>query len=208
MVAPIPDDTRREVIRLRVEERLGIDEIVKRTGVSNGTVSTLLRKYPLTDEETRERKAASAIRNNQARKYQPSFSKFFGWVQGKKLATDRKGRIAENAVRLRLELLEYDVYLTPENSRTDFVVGRPSSSSYIRLQVKWARRLDEGRPFVNLLNGEGKKQRRVSRDTCDFVIGYDHETDTAYVFPIDVCATMSTKSCDEQYAEAWHLLGI
>lgn len=209
MVAPIPDDKRREAIRLRVEERLSIDEIEKRIGVSRGALSMLLQEYPLTDKELHERRARGFRNLNKSRgKYNPVKSKFMAWLKDKPLTTDKKGQIAEAAVLLRLRFLDYEVLTTPENSRTDFVVSRANLESFVRLQVKWARREEEGRPYVNLRNGEGKKIRRVSREVCDFVIGYDLETDTAFVIPIDACVGLNSKSCDEQYAEAWHLLGI
>lgn len=209
MVAPIPDEKKREAIRLRVEERLSLDEIEKRMGISRGTLSPLLKEYPLTDEELHERRARGFNKLNKERgKYTPVLSKFMGWITGKRLSTDRKGQIAEAAVLLRLRFLDYEILMPSENSRMDFVVTRPDSSEFVRLQVKWARRADEGRPFVNLRNGEGKHIRRVSRATCDFIIGYDMETDTAYVMPISDCEGKNAKSCDEQYAEAWHLLGI
>ena len=44
--------------------------------------------------------------------------------------------------------------------------------------------------------------------SSDFIVAYDMETDTAFVVPAEVCEDKWSKSCDEQYAEAWHLLGI
>ncbi|MBI4673849.1 MAG: hypothetical protein HY741_19560 [Chloroflexi bacterium] len=209
MVAPISDEKKREAIRLRVEERLSLDEIEKRLGISRGTLSPLLKEYPLTEEELHERRARGFNNLNKDRgKYTPVLSKFVAWIAGKRLSTDRKGQIAEAAVLLRLQVLEYQVLMPPENSRMDFVVTRPDADKLVRLQVKWARREKEGRPYVNLRNGEGKHIRRVSRATCDFVIGYDFETDTAFVIPITECDGKNAKSCDEQYAEAWHLLGF
>lgn len=209
MGAPIPGDKKREAIRLRVEERLSLNEIAKQTGIAKSTLSLFLKDYPLSDDELHERRARGFNNLNKNRvKYNPVQSKFMAWIKGKSLSTDKKGQIAEAAVLLRLRFLDFQVFTTPENSRTDFVVSRSDLTKLVRLQVKWARRDDFGRPAVKLTTGEGKTIRLVTKETCDFVIGYDLETDTAFVMPIQICEGKKLKSCDEQYSEAWHLLGI
>jgi hypothetical protein len=209
MGAPIPDDKKREAIRLRVEERLSLNEIARRTGISKASLSTLLSDHPLSQDELHERRARGFNNLNKDRvKYNPVTSKFMAWISGKHLGTDKKGQIAEAAVLLRLRMLDYEIITPAENSRWDYGVTRSNSKSFIRLQVKWARRDENGRPYVNLRNGEANRIRRVSHATCDFVIGYDLETDTAFVIPIESCDGKSGKSCDEEYAEAWHLLKI
>lgn len=208
MVASISDRERNKAIHLRVEERLGLDEIVNRTGISQGALSKILRDYPLTSQEVNDRKTTAARQSNHRRKYTPTLSKLAQLIAGRKLTTIQKGQIAEDAVRLRLRALGYEILVPPENSRADLVITRFDSDRLVRLQVKWARRERWGRPYVNLRNSDGAKIRRVSRKTCDLVIGYDVETDTAYVMPISVCEGTNTKSCDERYAEAWHLVDI
>src|SRR5581483_9532819 len=145
MVAPISDRNKQEAIRLRVDERLGLDEIAKRTGISIGTLSNLLREYPLSDQEISDKKADSARRSNQQRKYVPILSKLGQLVAGRDLSTSQKGQIAEDAVRLRLRVLGYEILLPPENSRADIAISRSNSQRLLRLQVKWARRERWGR---------------------------------------------------------------
>ena len=205
----ISAELKEEAIRLRLEERLGIDEIKQRTGLSIGTLSMLLRKYPLSPEEVKEKMSRSALRSNPVRKYSTEQSKFAAMVDGESLSTERKGQLAEAAVAYRLALLGYEVWRSVfEGNRVDFLVARPGVDRYLRLQVKWAKRGEEGRPFVELRNGEHGKIRYVSRASCDFVIGYDLESDTAFVTPVELCEGRSSKSCEETYTEAWHLLGI
>ncbi len=56
-----------EAVRLRVEERLGIQAIMARTGIAKGTLSLLLRDHPLKATELHERSSASAAALNSDR---------------------------------------------------------------------------------------------------------------------------------------------
>lgn len=161
----------------------------------------------MSDEEISERLSQHAAQVNSARRYNPEKSKFAAQLDGDELTTARKGQIAEAAVRYRLVALGYQVWKADfEGSRVDLLVNRPGVEKYVRLQVKWAKRADQGRPCFSLRNGEGGKIRRFTRVDCDFVVGYDLETDTAFVVPIQICEGKNSKSCDEQFAEAWDLL--
>ena len=202
-------DLKQEAIRLRVEERFSLDDVQARTGISIGTLSVLLRPYPLREDELFAKRSASALRNNPLRKYNPEQSKFARMVEGQELSTKRKGDIAEAAVLFRLAYLGYEVARSVfEGSKADWLVTRYEITQHVRVQVKWARRSEWGRPVIYLLKGEPGKIRYISSKYCDVVVGYDLESDTAFVLPIDVCEGKRNKTCDEEYAEAWHLLGI
>jgi hypothetical protein len=205
----IGQDLKQEAIRLRVEERLGIDEIRRRTGMSVGSLSALLRFHPLTSEEVRQKMSRSSMKSNALRRYSAEPSKFAAMVDGEELSTARKGQIAEAAVAFRLALHGYVVWRAIfEGGRIDFIVSRDGRDKYVRLQVKWAKRSEVGRPAFAARNGEHGAIRYINRVHCDFVVAYDLETDTAFVIPAEICEDMSYKTCDEKYAEAWHLLGI
>lgn len=205
----ISDELKQQAIRLRLEERLGIDEIKQRTGLSVGTLSMLLRDYPLNPEEVKAKMSQSAVRSNSFRKYDPELSRLATMVAGEELSSEYKGQIAEAAVALRLALLRYEVWRPLfEGNKVDYLVTRPNIEKHVRLQVRWARREKHGRPIFQVSKNESEKVRYLSRDTCDFVIAYDLETDTAFVVPVEVCEGKWHKTCDEQYAEAWRLLGI
>ena len=205
----IPVELKQQAIKLRLEERLGIDEIKQRTGLSVGTLSMLLREYPLSPEEVKDKMSQSSRRNNPLRKYQPEQSRFAAMVAGEHLSTARKGQIAEAAVAFRLAVLGYEVLRSIfEGSKVDFTVTRPGTEKYVRLQVKWAKRGVMGRPLFAPRNGEHGEIRHISHKYCDFVAAYDLETDTAFVIPVSSCEGMMYKTCDVKYAEAWHLLGI
>lgn len=195
---------------MREEERLSIDEIKAHTGLSVGTISALLRDHPLTKKEIRQKMSESSLRNNPLRRYDPEQSKFALAVEGQELNRERKGHIAEAAVLFRLTLLGYEAWRSSfEGSRVDFMVSRPGVNKQVRLQVRWATRGGKrasswGRPdfMVNKSRGEP-----MDKAVCDFIVGYDLETDTAFVLPIEECGKW-WQSCGTEYAEAWHLLGI
>ncbi len=203
----IADELKQEAIRLRLTERLGIDAIKQRTGLSVGTLSVLLRSYPLTLQEVREKKSRSAVQSNQNRKYTPDLSKVIAMVEGEELSTERKGRIAEAAIALRLAILGYEIWRSMfEGNKVDLAVSRSGDQKFVRLQVKWARRDTYGRPHFYIPNGGGRRIRHFKREYSDFIVAYDMESDTAFVIPAVVCEGKWHKTCDEQYAEAWYLL--
>jgi len=203
----IPDDLRQEALRLRLQERLSLDAICHRTGLGKGTLSVLLREYPLTSEEVSQRKSESALRSNPLRKYTPQLSKHAQMMEGVEFSTDQKGRMAESAVLFRLAMYGYkalrDVF---EGNKVDMFAVREDTDRYIKIQVKWARRCEIGRPIIDLRNGEHGKIRYLSPEDCNFVVAYNFETDITFVFPVEICLGKTSKTCDEEYAEAWHLL--
>lgn len=52
-----------EAVRLRVEERLSLPEILRKVPVAKSTLSLWLREYPLTEEEKGSRRSANAYTN-------------------------------------------------------------------------------------------------------------------------------------------------
>lgn len=191
-------------LKLRIEERLGLREICRRTGISRGTASLLLRDHPLKPEEIADRRAYRT-----GRKYSPELSKLAEQVDRLNLGREQKGQIAESAVLLRLALRGYTVWRAVyDGSRVDWLVTRPRHRSHVRIQVKWARRGRQGRPFVVVLRRNSKRMVHIQETDCDFVIGYDLETDTAFVCPVQEIQAKNRQACDPKYAEAWHLLPI
>jgi hypothetical protein len=63
----VPQSLKDKAIRLRVEERLGIDDILAKTGISKGTLSVLLRSYPLKKSELKARSIEAAAATNAER---------------------------------------------------------------------------------------------------------------------------------------------
>ena len=204
----IPSRVKLEAIRLRVEQRLGLRAICKRTGLSKGTASVLLRKFPLNEGEVRERRASAADQTNAARvRYAPELSGIARLVAGQRLSGARKGRIAEAAVLLRLTLFGFEAWRDAfEGNPVDWLVTRPGISRYVRLQVRWAKHRKCGRPYVSARASSSHKE--LTLDTCDFLVGYDLETDTAFVIPVAERPGKTVQCCRPEWAEAWYLLGL
>lgn len=199
----IDEETKREAIRLRVEERLGLKAICRETGLSRGSASTLLRDYPLTDEEVRQRLSRSAHDlNERCVRYAPEPSKYFA-LAPTEMSSEQKARVAEAAVLFRLTLFGYEAWRSPfEGHRVDWLVTQPGNRRSVRLQVRWARRGHYGRPLISLRRCSGTES--LTEEDCDFLVGYDLETDTVFVIPMgDLSGKRYVTFCHPKYAEAW-----
>ncbi len=204
----ISPELKAEALRLRRDHRMSLDEIARETGISKGTLSTLLRDEPLTDEERQARRTRSGIQASLLRdRYTPEASKYWLLVAGEELTREQKGQIAETAVLFRLALLRYEVWHANfEGNRIDWLVSRPGGNRHVGIQVRWAARGQYGRPAFSAR--KRSHHEHLAETDCDFIAAYDLETDTVYVLPIAEVAGVALKTCDEQYAEAWHLLGL
>ncbi len=199
----IGDSVRQEVIRLRVECRLGLKAICRATQVSRGTASNLLKDHPLTKEEVSTRQATQGKATAEQRgRYSPLPSKHAASVAG--MSREQKGNVAEAAVLFRLSLHGLEVWKSQyDGNKADWLVTKPCGRKCVRLQVRWSKREKYGRPLIRLRKGGG---RLVDLEDCDFVVGYDLETDTAFVVPLDNLHGRSYVSCDPVYEEAWNLV--
>lgn len=204
----IPHELKAEAMRLRRERRMSLGEISRETGISKGTLSLLLRDEPLTAEERQRRRMRSGIQATLlSDRYSPEQSKFHRLVAGEELTREQKGQIAETAVLFRLALLRYEVW-RPDfaGNRIDWLVSRPGGRRRAGIQVRWAARGKYGRPAFSARKRSDRGPLGVA--DRDVIAAYDLETDTVYVVPIADAAGVALKTCDEQYAEAWHLLGL
>jgi hypothetical protein len=199
-------EVKAEAIRLRVEDRLSIKAIVKKLGISQGTCSTLLREYPLSAEECRDRnkKSGGAMVHaawNGITKSWGTPSKHFKDVTN----NNQKGRIAESAVAFRLALLGID-YFKPEggSSKADLIAD--TGSGLVRIQVKWANvGTNRGLPSAKLACANGRKAvRRYRSGEFDVLVVYSLYTDTAYVFDVNEVIHKTSVTIREDCAEAWH----
>jgi hypothetical protein len=106
-----------------------------------------------------------------------------------------------------LVLLGYEVWHDAfEGNRVDWLVTRPGFRRYLRLQVRWAKRGKRGRPYISTRRAGGMIE--LTKEDCDFLIGYDLETDTAFVFPVAERPHRRQQHCRPAFAEAWHLLEL
>jgi hypothetical protein len=191
---------REECIRLREQDRLSLNEIRDKTGVSKGTLSAWLRGSPLTKSEQRRK-----IQNGQQRKMTPPSpepSKFYTMrVSG--LTTMQKGKIAEAAVLFRLVLHGLSVYGSPfDGDRTDWLVETPKGAQ--KVQVK---SLHKSSISLRRTNKRVGSHCRYKKGEFDFIVGYCLHSDTAYVYSWkDVSKHQCSISVSQDFAERWDKL--
>ena len=129
--------------------------------------------------------------------------------QGRELNQNKKGRIAETAVLLRLTLLGVEVFTsTAGDEKFDFIVRPPRTGCIITIQVKWASHYPNPHvlPTFKLRCSDGCDNYRRYRDgKFDIVVAYYLFNDTAYVFSaFDAASNNMRVTVREDAAEAWH----
>lgn len=197
---PYKAELHEECIRLRVEQRLSLRAIHKKTGASMGSLSRWLKDYPLPDVEKKKRMRESGLSRRKARAEESKFHRLVG-----KIPKERKGKIAEAAVLFRLTLLGFEVYGSPfDGDKVDWAARLPGGQ-LLMVQVRSAQEGQHRLPIVSLQCSNGRKGlRRYQEDEFDVLVGYDLFSDTAYVWlkeELERVKTMVTVS--EPVAEAW-----
>lgn len=199
----ISQEAKDECRRLRVEENLSLSDIAKRTGLSKGTLSVLLRDTPLPESIVRVRQQENA-RRTAALSVKPR-SPVLVDVSG--YTTHELGRISEAAVLFRLTLHRFNAMKpTFEGDVADWVI-RTDDGRYHRVQVKTVREGKQGLPLVSLRNSHNHS--RYKAGDFDFIVGYDIKTDTAYVWAYQELKHLSsTVTVTPESEEAWHKIGM
>jgi hypothetical protein len=201
---------KQEAIQLRVERRLSVKAISRLTGLSVGTVSALVRPFPLSQEEIQQRLTHAATHTNQTKgRYAPEASRWLRCLAGIELTRSQKGQVAEAAALFRLALHGFQVWkCCQDGDPADWLATKPGCRHHVRLQVKWARRDQYGRPRFRTLRRFGRGQKPIDDTECDFIVAYDLETDTAFVVPVKVVKQSAIITCHPRFAEAWHLIKL
>jgi transposase-like protein len=193
-------ELRKECVRLRVEERLSISAIQKKTGASKGSLSNWLRPYPLSTEELLQLKAAPPTPEKKNRGEE---SQLHRTVFKYNTAPSHIGKISEAAVMLRLLAHNISVYGSPfDGDKTDWVVD--TGSKLFRLQVRTATQGKTGLPIVSLMRKH--KSVRYLLEELDFMIGFDLFTDTAYVWSNAEVSGKNTVTICSDALERWDKL--
>ena len=202
MPRKLSQEVRDECLRLRVEERLSIGQIQRRTGVSRSTVSGIVKDHPLSWDEVKE-KHGEPWNKGKSGLSEEEESKFSKMASRADLDSMQIAKIAESAVLFRLCLNGFATFGSPfDGDRTDWLVEIPGS--IVKVQVKTVEPKKNGAPVVPLTRTH--KQRYQPED-FDFIIGYDLFADKAYVFSKEEveglkCAVAVRKDAEE----AWEKL--
>lgn len=179
-------EEKQKAIELRVKERLSTNQIAERLNISKNTIANWMKGFPLTKEEKGEFYRKSWIGRKKTRGEQSKFSKMLG---ERKLDKIRKGKVAEAAVIYRLALHEFDIFTAVAGTnKVDLLVWSCKTKKVYKIQVRLV--METGcQPsirlgsFPKMLDGK-RKLVRYSAEECDFIVGYDLFTDTAYVYSL------------------------
>ncbi|MFA5203025.1 MAG: group I intron-associated PD-(D/E)XK endonuclease [Lentisphaeria bacterium] len=197
--------------KLRIDERLSLEEISKRVGIAKSTASLWLRDMPLTKEERSIRnKIGAQFSRIHLRKDRGEESKYYLMASKTRAASNHKGRISESAVAFRLSLIGLTFYMSPfDGDHVDFIVEN-SNGKHLKIQVRSTRRTHDTMPMVRIKRYCGnRKMRKYERNDCDILVAYDLKTDVAYVFTYNELnnRTSHITMCPEA-AEKWDKLEI
>lgn len=206
-----------ECVRLRVEERLSLRDISKRSGIPPGTLSYWLKPYPLSDEEKKTKRADARSRDALLGKTWSVPRKSYllpaessnprtvlaAALKGKKNPT-AVGFVAECAILHRLALLGMEVYVAAsDGARVDFMV-HTQSGRVVKVQVKSLKHTKTSMNLPLLRARAGGQLGRYLPGEFDIIIGYDMSRDVAYVLSeADVVAHMTAISVGPDSAERW-----
>lgn len=133
----IGEEVARKVIDLRVSDRCSLTEIVAETGLSNGTVYSLIKSLPLDQDEITGRRVANAILSAQkAQNKREMVVSQYMQVAGN-YTTDEIGRISLFAVCFALAKERVRFSFPGENFIYDLLVEH-ENGNILRVQVKTA----------------------------------------------------------------------
>jgi len=171
-------------IDLRVNKRMSQTEIRKELHLSKGTIYEWLKPYPLTKEEIYERQQ-NRDRHKPLKDRRPE-SSMHKAIPASQMSPAQKGKVAEAAAMLRLQVHGIPAYKSPfDGDRIDLVIlGQDGKAK--KCQVKWAKSARTGLPSVPIRCADGRSRlRRYKDDEFDFLLGYHYFSDTMYVWSMD-----------------------
>jgi len=190
-----------------------LNEIAEAEGVAKSTLSLWFREVPLDQVTKQQIEKAGHLKRKITREKKrtaeslAAVNSITGMIAGQDLDRRTKGRVAETATKLRLELHGYEVYQpASDGSRADFVVCKPDGRC-LKIQVKCVRPQKEGRSAIRLTHACGtKSQVRYSSEEVDVFVGFDLQTNSAYVWLWDELREASTKTISNDALERWDKL--
>ena len=173
-----------EAIRLRQQERLSLEVIADRLGVSQSGCSYWLRDYPLTKEEI-------SARNKLPKQY-PNRITPTPYINSSTQTTESKGSVALMHFLLRAAEKGVVTSIPTQSARYDVVVDVGGVLS--RVQVKYAGGQEASGSFTVKVNsiGHSKKRKNYTPDQVDYIAAFSPATGKVYLLPAVVWAGKST----------------
>ncbi|NTF17098.1 hypothetical protein G6L37_01470 [Agrobacterium rubi] len=195
---------RDEVLRLRIDGRLGAAEIQRRTGVPKSVLHHWLKPYPLTAQE-KSAILSAAPRYRTPKKVLPSEGEACDMVEG--LSTLGRGSVAENFVK-------YDVgrhglrIMNPDGDGdvVDIYVRRPGGQKVAFIQVRMTSMppARNGLPTISLRRYRNGKANNFKKGDFHFIVGFCPKNSECYVYSYDeVSHLRNSVTITDDAAGAW-----
>lgn len=207
-----------EAVRLRTQELQSLKEIAAKLNISKSTCSLWLKEYPIPPDVLKERYRNAGLASGGKKRTHKQASRKNAMIlatsplvsrigKNAQWSSSQKGKIAEAAVVLRLAILGLDVYKSFfDGDKVDVVTQ--TGCQLQKIQVKWVSKGAYGEPMIKLRCSDGRGSTRRYKDgEFDFIVGYDLERDTCYVYTEgEVVQHNTCVSCSKEAEEAWNKL--
>lgn len=176
-----------QAIRIRLSDKLSTPIIGEMLGIDGATVRLWTSPYPLSDWEMSEihRKAgkmSGAITRQRSQAELNLPCRYQEEISTNTYSSTQTGNIAEAAIRRKCQRLHFEFYAPAYGCAFfDGIIYVPQARQAWKVQIKTATHHNKGLPTVSTRSSKNK----YLRETCDFLIGYEIVSDTAYVWSHD-----------------------
>lgn len=200
----IHEPKRAEVMRLRIQDRLGAAEIGRRTGVPKSVLHYWLKGHPLTVQE-KSAVLSAAPRHKTPKKQLLSDGGACELSEG--LSTLSRGSVAENYVK-------YDIarhglrIMNPDGDGdvVDMYVRRQGGERVAFLQVRMTSKppARNGLPTISLRRYRNGKANNFKKGDFHFIVGFCPRNTKCYVYSYDeVSHLRNSVTITDDAAGAW-----
>lgn len=201
----VHEPKRSEVLKLRIEGRLGAAEIGRRTGVPKSVLHYWLKGHPLTVEEKSAVLSAAPRHRTPQKELVSDGGVVCEMAEG--LSTLGRGSVAENYVK-------YDIarhglrIMNPDGDGdvVDMYVRRPGGQKVAFLQVRMTSKPPgrNGLPTISLRRYRNGKANNFKKGDFHFIVGFCPKNSECYVYSYDeVSHLRNSVTISDGAAGAW-----
>jgi len=201
----VHESKRTEVLKLRIEGRLGAAEIGRRTGVPKSVLNYWLKEHPLTSQEKAALLSAAPRHRTPKKELASDGGPVCEMAEG--LSTLGRGSVAENFVK-------YDIarhglrIMNPDGDGdvVDMYVRRPGGQRVAFLQVRMTSKppARNGLPTISLRRYRNGKANNFKKGDFHFIVGFCPRNRECYVYSYDeVSHLRNSVTISDCAAGAW-----
>lgn len=200
------NEKKEQAVVLRTLEKFSLRNISKKLDIPVTTLSGWLKDFPLKHSEIE----SNRIQSMREAKIKKRLPESIVSTKTKRVFTrSDKGLLAEAAIRLRLLMHGFEVFTPLDgNSKIDLICLAPETKAIYKIQIKWcsnqSANVGTGLPYIKLTHYTSSTlKEKYDKSQCDFFIGYDFRTDSAYVVSFEETENKSTFRVSESCREMW-----